>query len=195
MPLGKIKAECRRQAYFCRVNRFWVAPPSEDSPPDWWRPTPPVRPSRSTTDMVRYHYAAQKPRSFTQQDLDILYPVVRDALAGVKDIDDKTTAQVDGELYTSIRRGLSNTPLYEICSGKRKNFRFHADWKFIEEIIHMMKKEFPTGGSTDPLREIRLSLAGMNDAKNKLKSVSERADKVIEKLARIFDPEGEGDEQ
>lgn len=125
---------------------------------------------------------------FTQEELGFLFGAVKESLEQVKSTDKRTRAELDGLIYTNLRRQLRThgpSSLFNLVKGKKKDiWRGRERWFFLERMIDDMKTEH-LKQNEDSLKELRLALAGMDDANRQLKRINEEGEKVIEGVARI----------
>lgn len=138
---------------------------------------------------------------FSQAELDDLYTAARTALSQVKRPQDLTREELDGAIYTNMRRELTNRDgLFPIFKGTRKKqSRYPSDkYHFILKLIEEMKmKHLNKDQNEQDLKDLRLSLSQMRDAQRALDKCNSDAERVAEKLLSVnktLDPHGDEDE-
>ena len=128
---------------------------------------------------------------FTQEELNILFPAIETAVFSVSNPKSKTAAQYDGEIYTNLRREIKykdSKQLHNLINRRKKhNARYTSPrWGLVERIINDMKvTHFKAEADKDPLINLKLALAGMNDAGRKMEEINKEATELLDEVANI----------
>lgn len=137
---------------------------------------------------------------FNQEEMGVLYGAVQEALQGIKTTEGKTKKEIEGDIYTNLRRALScskrpQEPLLQIVRGRKR--MAHGDkWVFIQRMISDMKTDY-LKDSENSLAELRNAMAGIDNAVCKLTFINQEGEEVLKEIAKIdtiLNPHGEKDE-
>lgn len=138
---------------------------------------------------------------FSQRELDLLYSAAKAAVEQVKEPHSKTYAEVEGAIYTTMRRELAGTCLFPLFNRTKKSFtRYPSDkTRFVEKLVEdLMPLFIRSPETTDDLKDLRLLLAAMRQAQGHMEQTNREAERVAQKLLDVqktLDPSGENNDE
>lgn len=142
---------------------------------------------------------AQHRHKLTENDLVWLYAATEEALAGVKDVQRKTRAEVDGEVFTTLRRLAAESgsqQVKDLFRGNRKQYPWRLDARITtqerETIINMYdqlkRKRIQEGESRgEGVRELELIVLAAKASAQEAAKIARQAERVRKGLDGIQD--------
>jgi len=132
---------------------------------------------------------------FSPRERRELFSGVRNAVLKVKDPHKLSARELDGQIYTNLRRefqwkedGLAGMTKgqqrYSSCSHHTHVNKSNARWAYIQEVINVMKKEIKPK-EEESLVKLELALSGMQESVTEMVSVNRGAEQVIGEVADI----------
>lgn len=132
---------------------------------------------------------------FTQEQMNTLIPAITQSIMEVKDMDTKTWNQINGDIFTNMRRNLkfAGNDLQDMFNVTRTTYNRHLTkkrrWvnKLIGEMQHKFMSQFQGSSDSrmDDLNELRMINANINAGVQELHELNDRADECMGQLVGI----------
>jgi len=146
-------------------------------------------------------HLAHHNKKLTPEDLIWIYNAAKEALAGVRKIESKSDAEIEGEVFTAMRRQANEVPVSHAIRGifraKKKGLTWRLSHSCLPEDQEILGKMFSdlkdrvlSKASPDPISELRMALLGMKASVSKAERVVEDSEKVrkgIDSIQNILD--------